>query len=169
VDQMHHILHPDDERFDRIDIQLNERWKESELSGDEYRFSWSAHFIRKGEVILVLSASTLDWLLKGLQWRALTSGEDGRFDSAAWDRTRDKCDQPGCAEIPTIFYKRLKRFTKQGDELAPSSYLDGHEYRQFCDEHKTRGDCSRDDADHNYEAIDDPRPPPAPYQEVDTE
>jgi hypothetical protein len=43
-----------------------------------------------------------------------------------------------------------------GDELAPNTYHDGKDYRQFCDKHKTRGDCDLDDADHNYEQIEKP-------------
>ena len=150
---MIHVDHPEDERYDEINVRVVERWKESELSGDEWRFSYVAEFKRKGEILFKLSASKMDWLLQGLQWRALTAGENGNFDSDAWNRTKNKCDQPGCAAVGTVFYRRLKRYTPQGDELAPSSYYDGNEYRQFCDRHKHRGDCDMDDADHNYEAI----------------
>lgn len=70
-----HIDHPDDERFDEIHISVVERWKESELSGDEWRFSYLAEIKRKGEIIIRITASTLDWLLKGLQWRIQIAGE----------------------------------------------------------------------------------------------
>lgn len=153
LDKPIHVDHPDDERFDAIDIHVVERWKESELSGDEWRFSYVAEVKRKGETIMTISASKLEWLLSGLQWRMMVSGEQGQFDFEAWKRTEDKCDQPGCALIATVFYKRLKRFTDRGDELAPNSYYDGNEFRQFCDKHRHRGDCALDDADHNYEEI----------------
>ena len=150
---MYHIDHPEDERYDEINIRVVERWKESELSGDEWRFSWTAEFKRKGEIIFRLNANKLDWLMSRLGWGKVTAGEDNQFDVNAWNRTKDKCDQPGCLEVATIFYKRLKRYTAQGEELAPSSYYDGKEYRQFCDRHKHRGDCDLDDTDINYEAI----------------
>ena len=153
---MIHVDHPEDERFDEIHIKCVERWKESELSGDEWRFSYVATIKRKGEEIGHIGASTLDWLLKGLQWRMMTAGEDGKFDQEAWQRTKSKCDQPGCSNLAIIFYKRLKRFTKQGEALAPSTYCDGNEYRQFCDRHKHRGDCGLDDADYNYALIVNP-------------
>jgi hypothetical protein len=150
LQQMIHVDHPDDERFDDIHIRCVERWKESELSGDEWRFSYSAEIRRKGELILTVSASKLDWLLQGLQWRILTLGEEDKFDRDAWNRTKSKCDQPGCPEEATIFYTRIKRYTNQGEELAPSEYYAGKTYRQFCKRHKHRGDCGLDDADANY-------------------
>jgi len=153
---MIHADHPDDERFDEVHISCVERWKDSEISGDEWRFSYVAEVKRKGETIVEIGASRLDWLLQGLQWRIIIAGEEGNFDDEAWKRTKTKCDQPGCANEATIFYKRLKRFTRNGESLAPSSYYDENEYRQFCDRHKRRGDCSLDDADHNYTVIDNP-------------
>ena len=153
---MIHVDHPEDERYDAIDIHVVPRWKESELSGDEWRFSYVAKFKRKGELIQTISASRLDWLLQSLQWRMLTGGEEGKVDNEAWNRTRDKCDQPGCATVATIFYKRHKRYTDEGQLLAPSTYHDGNEYRQYCDKHKTRGDCDLDDSDFNYSVIKNP-------------
>ena len=157
MDQMIHVDHPDDERFDEIHIECVERWKDSELSGDEWRFSYLADIKRKGETIFTISASKLDWLLQGLQWRMLIAGENSDWDDLAWVRTKDKCDQPSCANVATIFMKRLKRFTRNGQELAFSEYYDGNEYRQFCDHHSRRGDCGLDDADHNYIQIRNPK------------
>lgn len=156
---MIHVDHPDDERFDAIDIKVVERWKESDVSGDEWRFSYVAEVKRKGETIISIGTSRLSWLLEGLQWRITTAGEHEQFDREAWERTKDKCDQPGCALEPIVFYTLLKRYTKGGDELAPNSYYDGFVYRQFCERHRRRGDCALDDADHNYDEILDPRVP----------
>jgi len=153
-----HVEHPDDDHyFDEISIRLAERWKESELSGDEWRFTAIAEVMRKGKVIVTLSASRLEWLLDGLKWNLLIAGENGKLDMEALASTKDLCDQPSCKEEPTVFYRRLRRYTKQGDLLAPSEYSDGKEYRQFCTKHKHRGDCALDDAEHNYEEIPDPR------------
>lgn len=153
---MMHVDHPEDERYDAIDIHIVERWKESELSGDEWRFSYVALVKRKGETIVIISASKLDWLLEGLQWRITIAGEKDEMDQEAWERTKEKCDQPGCAEDPVVFYQRIKRYTNRGEELAANSFYDGKEYRQFCKRHKHRGDCDLDDADHNYIEIEKP-------------
>ena len=40
TDTYHHIDHPKAQRFDRVEARVVERWKESELSGDEWRFSF---------------------------------------------------------------------------------------------------------------------------------
>ena len=37
TDTYHHIDHPKAQRFDRVEARVVERWKESELSGDEWR------------------------------------------------------------------------------------------------------------------------------------
>lgn len=149
-----HADHPDDERFDNITVEIVPRWKESELSGDEYRFSYVIKAWRKGEVIVSRSFSRLDWALKALNYVVFISDDDNHFDREAWDRTKKLCAQPGCAELPTIFYKRLKPYTKSGEELVEHEFR--KEYRQFCDKHKVRGDCALDDADHNYEVIGNP-------------
>jgi hypothetical protein len=145
-----HFDHPEDERYDEINIRCIPRWKESELSGDEWRFSYVAEVKRKGEVVMEIGASKLEWLLQGLQWRMLIAGEEDKVDRDAWERTKDKCDQPSCPNVATIFYVRKKRYTSRGEELAPDGYHDGKTYRQFCEGHKHRGDCDLDDADANY-------------------
>jgi len=150
-----HVDHPDDEKYDKVTIECVPRWKESELSGDEYRFSYVVKAWRKGEVLVTRSWSRLEWALMGLQYTIFIHIEDEGFDEEAWKRTRELCDQPGCENEPTVFYKRKKPFTKQGEELVDNRYR--KQYRQFCTIHKHRGDCALDDADANYEVIPDPR------------
>jgi hypothetical protein len=147
-----HVDHPDDERYDEIHIFISERWKESELSGDEWRFTYVAQIKRKGEVVIQVTTSRLEWILKAMPWKIITAGEEDKFDRDAWERTKSLCDQPGCAEKPVVYYRRKTPYTYSGDELVVPSYRkDTVEYRQFCDRHKHRGDCGLDDADHNYE------------------
>ena len=152
---MHHVDHPEDERFDEIHIRCVERWKESELSGDEWRFSYIAEVKRKGETIITVGANRMSWLLEGLSWRITIAGEDNNFDHEAWKRTTGLCDQPGCKEPATIAYRRKARYTKFGDKLDDTHYK-GNDFRTFCDNHKNRGDCDMDDAMHNYEVIGAP-------------
>lgn len=155
MDYWSHVLPPDDEKYDKVTIEIVPRWKESELSGDEYRFSYVVKAWRKGEVLVTRSWSRLEWALMGLQYTLYIHIEDEGFDHEAWERTRQLCDQPGCDDEPTVFYKRLKAYTKGGEELARQNRK---EYRQFCTIHKYRGDCGFDDADANYEPMLDPRP-----------
>lgn len=158
TEYFNHVTHPDDERYDRVTIDIAPRWKESELSGDGWRFSYVVRFWRKGEIILEHSTSRLEWLMQRVHLCFLNypAADDKAFDREAWKRTEELCDQPGCAAEATVFFKRLKRYTRTGDELAGSSYAT--EYRQFCLQHTHRGDCALDDADHNYERIPNPRP-----------
>lgn len=148
-----HVDHPHDERFDTVTVECEPRWKESGLSGDEYRFSYIVRFFRKGELIIQRSYSRLEWALEAM--RPGYPADEKSFDHEAWDRTKDKCDQPSCAKEASVFYERLKPYTKQGQELVKRA--DFLEYRQFCEDHTTRGDCALDDADHNYRPIADPR------------
>lgn len=151
-----HVDHPDDERYDRVTIEVVERWKDSELSGDEWRFSYVVTGWRKGQKIVEKGWSRLDWALQCLQYtlNIWPADEDRGFNREAWAIAQTLCDQPGCSNQPTVFYKRLKPYTRQGDELVDHGYRD--EFRQFCDRHKRRGDCGLDDADHNYEQINKP-------------
>lgn len=150
-----HKDHPDDERYDKITIDVEPRWKESELSGDEWRFSYVIKAWRKGYVIVERSFSRLEWALQALQYTIYIWVEDGEgFNTENWNYTKSLCDQLGCDNKGTIFYQRLKPYTRQGHELVPNSW-DKH-YRQFCERHRIRGDCDLDDADANYKEIPNP-------------
>ena len=150
-----HENHPEDERFDRIVIEVNPRWKESELSGDEWRFSYVIKAYRKGELIIQRSWSTLEYAVGALYYTLHIGPQDGEyFDREAWERTKILCDQPGCAEVATVFYHRKKPYTNRGAELVAETRH--YQYRQFCSKHRHRGDCDLDDADHNYEQIPNP-------------
>ena len=81
-----------------------------------------------------------------------TAGEKDKVDEEAYNRTKDKCDQPGCKNVATVWYSRIKSYSSQGELLA--NHRDS--YRQFCEYHKDRGDCALDDADHNYIKIEKP-------------
>lgn len=152
-----HLDHPDDERFDQVVISIVERWKESELSGDEWRFNYMVQGWRKGEIIVTRSVgSDLNRAIAGLRGYLDTFPADGDvFDREAFERTKSKCDQPGCINEATIFFECNKLYTKQGQEIVKQAYQ--RFYRQFCEMHRERGDCALDDADHNYTPIADPR------------
>jgi hypothetical protein len=64
----------------------------------------------------------------------------------------DLCDQPGCAEPWTVFYRRVK----EGCGLCGGrrDAYEGSNYGQaFCERHAHRGDSSLNDSDDNYEPV----------------
>jgi hypothetical protein len=140
---------PDGQRYDRIDIYTVPRWKESELSGDEYRISANADLYYKGHLRKRMSFSDVDGAKRYLDgaevyWRE--SGEDFEYVDDTY-----LCDQESCAEIADVKYERIKGYTSQGE---PEELYDFNRFRVFCSKHKTRGDCALDDADHNYKSVE---------------
>ena len=77
-------------------------------------------------------------------------GGGGNFASI-----EDFCDQEGCSEKATIFYQKNKDWCGRCGESKEITYCKS--YRQFCDLHKTRGDCGLDDCDSNYAEIENPQ------------
>jgi|HubBroStandDraft_4_1064222.scaffolds.fasta_scaffold39605_4 hypothetical protein len=147
-----HVRHPDFESFDRITLEVEPRWKTSGLSGDEWRFSVKVSFWFKGEVvhehhngnmrsaILMLGAAFLD-RQSPIPDRVLALEEAGL------------CDQPACCLRATARYYLKEHFASNGDRLDQSDRQWARHYRQFCDLHATRGDCSRSDSDANYTRV----------------
>lgn len=138
-------LKPDAQAFDKIEIITVPRYKESELSGDEWRISTAVVFYRKGVEIHRQSAGDIPSATKYLAWF---------HDQALWDGKGffagegDACDQEGCAETATVWLKKIHAYERDGHkrDIDPGR----PEYRGFCERHKCRGDCGLDDADVNY-------------------
>lgn len=140
---------PDHQRYDKVDIYTVPRWKESELSGDEYRISATADLYYKGNLIKRMTFSDVDTAIRYLDGALVYWRENGEDYPNIDDSYL--CDQESCANIADVKYKRLEGFTDRG---KPEKLYDFNLYRVFCNKHKTRGDCSRDDGDHNYEQVD---------------
>jgi hypothetical protein len=141
---MNCALRPDAQAFDEVRIVTVPRFKQSGLSGDEWRISAEAQFYRKGELIFSAgcrNVQTACGLAYGWYVQAVDDGK-GYF---AGDGVT--CDQEGCAAVATVRYRRLFEYCDRGHQHAPPTVA---LYRHFCDRHKTRGDCALDDADVNY-------------------
>ena len=146
--------HDDDEYWDEIHMVTVPRWKESELSGDEWRFSVKVEFLRKGHVVYTTGFSTLEYAMKALaslpdrmQW----DDRDG-FKQLPAEIDNSYCFNPGCREKATVEYRLKKEYC----QVAPHD--GGHEpyfdtRRRFCEKHKDRGDCGFEDSDMNYEKV----------------
>lgn len=140
---------PDHQRYDAVQIYTVPRWKESELSGDEYRISANADLYYKGNLVKRLEFRDVETAVRYLDGAEVYWHENGEDFEHVDDSYL--CDQESCTEIADVKYKRLQAFTDRGD---PETLYDFNLYRVFCNKHKTRGDCGRDDADHNYEQVD---------------
>ena len=149
------LRHPHDEFFDRCEAVMVERWKESELSGDEWRFSQQVRCYSHGVLVATVSGHSLRQAmgLAAARWSDLVAGDDEWM--AKRDEIDTRCCQPGCDQPWTILYHPVKACAPNGAELA-RPYKDGTgglewlDVRGFCDRHKDRGDCALDDAEPNY-------------------
>lgn len=150
VPRSNHVGHRRQESFDRITIETSPRWKESELSGDEWRFSAHVVFYLKGVVVheeaysdIATAAAYLPSLLAG----GLTNND------AVWNARQaalaGKCDNPGCPKPAEFIHHLKERYI--GNEAVKRPVRDGGEHRRFCGDHRHRGDCALDDADRNYD------------------
>ena len=139
-------LRPDGQAFDEVRIITVPRWKESELSGDEWRISAEIQLYRNGNLIHTRRTSRVETAC-GFAYAEYMIAQDeakGYFASE-----EDFCDQEGCKEKATTFLKKKFDWNNEGDK-KPCSH---EQIRQFCDKHKRRGDCGLDDADNNYDVV----------------
>lgn len=148
IPQSYHLGHQEQETFDSVTIEIVPRWKESHLSGDEWRFSAVARFWVKGVEVhsqgfrnVETAVSCIPSMLHGFNMP-----DDLR--QKRQDALAGKCDNPGCCEDATHIHHLKHRYTREGvkHDVGP-----GGAHRQFCERHKHRGDCALEDADHNYD------------------
>lgn len=151
--------HPEDPFYDHVEVQLVDRYKTSGLSGDEWRYSYRVRLNRKGKTIAHTTVNGFEYAVS-LAAAAVHLGFVELEMDAQWstvpftDIPGDGiCCHPGCPLPATStyvlkdVYDSSRCFSKPngGDYEGQAKHA-----RQFCDRHRRRGDCSRDDADHNY-------------------
>jgi hypothetical protein len=153
------VRHPDFELIDEVRIRVVERWKESELSGSEWRFSNVVECLHKGVVLKARSfGSRMEWALLGVGSAAMEAGDSGVPDEVS-ALEKIVCAQPGCRAPAEVFYRVKALYDNTGHmEELPHSYsaADAVYVIRFCRRHKHRGDCALQDADHNYEELPHP-------------
>lgn len=151
-DRVFHKRLPDFEAFDRIELSVVPRWKTSGLSGDEWRQSVSVRFLFKGEQVHETWFGDMQAaiLFLGSEWVKQQEPIPGRVIEI---ENEGACDQPSCTDRATVRL-RIKRQTSPRGELIDPAETRLRYFRQFCDRHRRRGDCSREDCDDNYEAIE---------------
>lgn len=149
-------FHRDYQHYDAVKIETMPRWKESYLSGDEWRFSARVCFMSKGKVVAVKTVRDVEAACKYVAWGHATIGEESignpqrhELIDPTFDR-REYCDQEGCGEKHTVTYQLKALFSREGYRHEPTT----PHYACFCDKHKNRGDCGLEDAMHNYEIVE---------------
>jgi hypothetical protein len=143
---------PDGQFVDEIRIVTVPRWKESEMSGDEWRISARIDFYKKGVVVGSKGARDVGMAARFVDWFLVSGRENGEIDTP--NTLGDFCDQEGCCEPWTTKLRLKKRYGRDGNVIEQKWMKDVIEYRAFCDRHKMRGDCGLDDADANYEPME---------------
>lgn len=145
TDKPNFAQRPDAQAFDEVRIVTVPRYKTSGLSGDEWRISAETRFMRKGLVVHTTAHRDVEVAAGFLYADMLMAQDDGK----AWfGGGGEACDQEGCAERATIRYRLKKLYCREGHPTDPHRET----FRQFCEKHKTRGDCGLEDADDNYES-----------------
>lgn len=140
-------IRPDAQAFDEIRIITVPRYKESGLSGDEWRISTKALFMRNGVVVHEEeNAGRNIETAAGMLYHHLMMACD---HAAHYAGDGIHCDQEGCSEPATTRLRKLFDYCRHGHKTEITV---GPAYRHFCDKHNVRGDCGLDDADRNYEA-----------------
>lgn len=137
-------IKPDAQAFDEIRIITVPRFKESGLTGNEWRISANVQFMRKGRVIVERTYRNIE---TACNYLAAAHGEACEGGNAMYGGEGDFCDQEGCAEMATVTYQKKADYCREGHK----SELRHITVRKFCERHKHRGDCGLDDADQNYE------------------
>lgn len=136
---------PNAQAFDEIRIRTIPRYKQSHLSGDEWRISAVAMFYRNGEL---LHESDSCGTVQDVVHRLTALMDKACEENSYYAGEKDWCDQEGCSAKATIWYKRKHQHCQScGDKRGTALERD---HRKFCEKHKIRGDCGLDDADRNY-------------------
>ncbi len=142
-------LKPDAQAFDEVRIVTVPRYKQSGMSGDEWRISATIQFYRKGKLICEEHSGDVEHACNFAGWYYSNAVSNGNGHFAGEPGI---CDQEGCAALATVTLKLKSRYCREGHKHDTCRV----EYRQFCDQHKTRGNCGLDDADINYEPMESP-------------
>lgn len=148
------VAHPNDETVDGITIDCHDRFKESELSGSEWRFSYRITLWRKGHKLAVDGGHlSLDAAVAHLPWLMKTWGESERYreipkdELASLDTQVFECAQPGCCGAPVVALPMVRRWSRDCTLSEPAQ---NGEVRMFCPVHSNRGDSGLDDGESNY-------------------
>lgn len=146
-------IKPDANPFDEIRIRLVPRFKQSGLSGDEWRISTAVEFYRNGELQHEEHCGGKIEYGAGMVYGMLLKAQDDAKGYFAGDGIH--CDQEGCHEHGKFVMKIITRYCCGGGNCGQKKEYQGdQQYRLFCEKHKHRGDSDLEDNDKNYVLVD---------------
>lgn len=156
--------HREDVGYDNITIDIVPRYKQSYMSGDEWRFSYRARVWWKGFLIGSHAMSSMEHITRTLDhwlnymneiiefhYRKYEDGS-GHEDMINFPDHRlqaEYCAQPGCPNKATHTFVKKKTWTRNG-MAETTKDTEVHAVR-YCPLHTTRGDCALEDSDSNLE------------------
>lgn len=144
---VNYALKPDAQAFDEIRLRTIPRFKESELSGDEWRINTIVEFYRNGELVHTgggtLNMETACGFLYHDYQKAIDEGK------AYFASDGVHCDQEGCSEKAAFLFRIKEAYDDRGKR---DQAYDGY-HRCFCEKHSQRGDSDLGDRDSNYELV----------------
>jgi len=143
--------HPDDEYVDEVKIGTAHRWKDSEISGSEWRRSSTLLFLRKGHVVFQRDFRALSHAVEASPWFKLIWDEEPGFRALSAEVERSLCQQPGCQRPPSprIYQLGKRQISRQHDVLVGIP-ADRPVLTWWCEAHERRGDCGLEDRDDNW-------------------
>jgi len=146
------------QQFDEVRIKTVPRYKTSDLSGSEWRFSAETTLLYKGKVLSQDSYRDVAQAINDV------AGLSNRYGHP-YDQEESKyCDQEGCAEPATVKLQAVSETCDHcGHDDTSKAFPLG--YRMFCGAHSTRGDCSLNDNDANYQVVEGQVQAPDPAAE----
>lgn len=149
----HHLRLPEYQFFDDIRLKASSRWRDSDMSGSEWRSGILIEFLFKGEVMATCGARDMQAAAAILAYRLLDNGTDLEVNRGKHMALEAACcDQPGCAKPWTVIAWLRQRYTKRAEPIPPSP--PERFFRRFCDDHEDRGeDAGYEDADANYDKV----------------
>ena len=141
--------HSEQQRFDEVRVKTIPRWKDSELSGDEWRFHAEVEFLYKGNVIWSHGFHDCETAMQMAITMFILDCESMKVTK----QENSLCQQEGCANPATIKAYLKKRYCVGGGNCGQEKKTYGKDYLLFCERHSHRGDCDIEDCDSNYEKV----------------
>lgn len=152
LNKISYAIRPDAQGFDDIRIKIVPHYKESDLSGSEWRINVVMEFYRKGELLHTRQCGGNIEYGCGLVYARLIEALDSGKGYFAGDGIH--CDQEGCSKKATYLMRLKKRYCVGGGNCGQEKKIyTEQEHRCFCEDHKVRGDSDLEDNDNNYELM----------------
>lgn len=148
---LQYALRPDAQAFDEIRLKTIPRFKNSSLSGSEWRTSCVIEFYRKGKLVHEDGVGNMQTACGMLYAKWIEAIEVHAKAYFASDGVT--CDQEGCDKPAQYLYRIKQGYCVGGGNCgAKKEHYTGY-HRVFCNEHNRRGDQDLEDNDANYELV----------------